>query len=123
MVNKLGIRPGSRIALLGAPSGWGLDLPDGVTVLTRLSGHCDVVLFFTVQRAELVRRLERIGSVIAPAGAAWIAWPKRAAKMPTDMSDNVVREVALPQGLVDVKVCAIDDVWSGLKLVWRKKLR
>ncbi|MDQ1391746.1 MAG: hypothetical protein QOF30_723 [Acidimicrobiaceae bacterium] len=125
LVNKLGIRPGHRLALLSAPSGFAeeLDLPDGVTVITRLSGHCDVVLFFTKGRNELDRRVERIGQVIAPAGAAWIAWPKRAAKVATDMTEDVVREVALPRGLVDVKVCAIDETWSGLKLVWRKERR
>ncbi len=125
LVNKLGIRPDHRFALLSAPPGFaqGLDLPDGVTVITRLSGHCDVVLFFTKQRGELDRRLDRIGMVIAPAGAAWIAWPKRAAKVATDMTEDVVREVALPRGLVDVKVCAIDETWSGLKLVWRKERR
>jgi hypothetical protein len=123
LVDKLGIRPGDRVALLSAPADFALDLPDGVTVITRLSGHCDVVLFFTKLRGELDRRLDRIGQVIAPAGAAWIAWPKRAAREPTDMTENVVRELALPRGLVDVKVCAIDETWSGLKLVWRKERR
>lgn len=128
MVNKLGIRPGNRVAIVAAPPGFDLALPEDVTTITRLSGHCDLVLFFTTARAELDRRLDRIGEVIAPAGSAWIAWPKQAARQrlagaPTDMSDNAVREVALPRGLVDVKVCAIDDVWSGLKLVWRKELR
>jgi hypothetical protein len=123
LINKLGIRPGDRLALLSAPDGFALDLPDGVTVITRLSGHCDEVLFFTKQRRDLDRRLDRIGQVIAPAGAAWIAWPKRASKVPTDMTEDVVRDVALPRGLVDVKVCAIDETWSGLKLVWRKERR
>ena len=123
MVNKLGIRPGDRFAMLAAPPDFRLDLPDGVTVVSRLSGHCDVVLFFTTGRAAFARRLDRIGEVIAPAGAAWIAWPKKAAKVATDMTEHVVREVALPRGLVDVKVCAIDEVWSGLKLVWRKERR
>jgi len=123
LVNKLGIRPGYRVAMLAVPPGVVLDWPDSVTVVTRLSGHCDVVLFFTKQRAEFARRLDRVGEVIAPAGAAWIAWPKRAAKVATDMTEDVVREVALPRGLVDVKVCAIDETWSGLKLVWRKELR
>jgi hypothetical protein len=123
LVNKLGIRPGDRVALVAAPPLFPLEMPAGVTVVSRLSSHCDVVLFFTTQRAALERRLEQIGHVIAPAGAAWIAWPKRAAKVATDMTEDVIRDVALPRGLVDVKVCAIDEVWSGLKLVWRKELR
>jgi hypothetical protein len=123
LVNKLGLRPGDRLALLSAPADFGLDLPDGVTVVSRLSGHCDLVLFFTLHRRDLERRLDRIGQVIAPAGAAWIAWPKRAAKVATDMTEHAVREFALPRGLVDTKVCAIDETWSGLKLVWRKERR
>lgn len=123
LTTKLGIRPGDRIAVLSAPPDFLLDLPDGVTVAGRLSGHCDVVLFFTLKRQELDRRLERIGQVIAPDGAAWVAWPKRASKVPTDMTEHVVRELALPMGLVDIKVCAVDETWSGLKLVWRKELR
>ncbi|MDQ6614402.1 MAG: DUF3052 domain-containing protein [Actinomycetota bacterium] len=123
LVNKLGLRPGDRFALLSAPPDFTLNMPDEVTVITRLSGHCDLVLFFTQQRRELDRRLDRISQAIAPAGAAWIAWPKRAARVPTDMTEDVVRQVALPRGLVDTKVCAIDETWSGLKLVWRKERR
>jgi hypothetical protein len=123
LVKKLGVRPGDRVALLSAPTGFTWDLPDDVTVVTRLSGHCDVVLLFTQQRREFELRIDRIGQVIAPAGAAWIAWPKRAAKVSTDMTEHVVREVALPRGLVDTKVCAIDETWSGLKVVWRLERR
>ena len=122
-MDKLGVRPGYRLALLSAPPDLVLDLPDGVTVVRRLAGHCDVVVFFTRYREDLVRRVDRIGQAIAPDGAAWIAWPKRAAKMATDMTDHVVREVALPRGLVDTKVCAIDETWTGLKLVWRTERR
>jgi hypothetical protein len=123
LVNKLGIRPDDRVALLAPPPGFELDLPTGVTQISRLVGHCDVVVLFAPWRDGLDRRIDRIGQAIAPAGAAWIAWPKKAAKVPTDMTEHVVREVALPRGLVDVKVCAIDEVWSGLKLVWRKEHR
>ncbi len=111
------------MALLAAPPGFVLALPDGATTTTRLSAHPDVVLFFTTERARLEKWIDRLGRAIAPAGAAWIAWPKRAAKVPTDMTEDVVREVALPRGLVDTKVCAIDEVWSGLKLVWRRDRR
>jgi hypothetical protein len=123
LVQKLGVRPGDRLALLEAPPDFELDLPDDVTVARRLAGHCDVVLLFTTRRRELERRIDRIGVAIAPAGMAWIAWPKRAAKVATDMTEHVVRDVALPRGLVDTKVVAIDDTWSGLKLVWRKERR
>jgi hypothetical protein len=123
LVQKLGVRPGDRLAILEAPPDFELDLPDGVTVARRLAGHCDVVLLFATRRHDLERRIDRIGVVIAPAGMAWIAWPKRAAKVATDMTEHVVRDVALPRGLVDTKVAAIDDTWSGLKLVWRKERR
>jgi hypothetical protein len=127
LVKKLGIRSGHRVVLLQPPAGFedGLrpELPPDVTLAHRLAGRCDVVVLFTTARRDLDRRLDPIGRAIAPAGAAWIAWPKKAAKVVTDMTENVVRDEALPRGLVDVKVCAIDETWSGLKLVWRKELR
>jgi hypothetical protein len=123
LVDKLGIRPGHRVALISAPADLDLGLPAGVAVVTRVTGHCDVVLFFTTERHQLDRRIDGIGRAIAPDGAAWVAWPKRASKVATDMTDNVVREVVLPLGLVDVKVCAVDQTWTGLKVVWRKELR
>lgn len=123
LVDKLGIRPGHRVALLGAPADFAWALPAEVNVVRRLSGHCDVVLFFTTRRAHLERRLDGIGRAVAPAGAAWIAWPKAASKVPTTVNEHTVREVALPLGLVDVKVCAIDETWSALKLMWRRDRR
>jgi hypothetical protein len=88
-----------------------------------LRGHADVVVLFTTKRAEFERRIDVAGRTVFPAGGLLIAWPKRASKVPTDMSEDVVRDVALPLGLVDNKVCAIDDVWSGLRIVWRKERR
>ena len=123
---KLGFKPGMRVAFLGAPAGFGATLgalPDDVAVATRLGGHKDLVVAFVTERAELARRVEPLKRAIAPAGMAWIAWPKKAAKVPTDITEDVVRDVVLPAGLVDVKVCAIDATWSGLKLVIRKELR
>ncbi|MEP7025555.1 MAG: DUF3052 domain-containing protein [Actinomycetota bacterium] len=125
---KLGIRPGAAVALIGAPDGFASTLeplPDGVTVGPGLagSGPLDVIVFFTVQRDELAGQLAALRARMAPAAGLWIAWPKRASKVPTDMSDEVVREVALPTGLVDNKVCAIDETWSGLRLVIRRELR
>jgi hypothetical protein len=123
LVAKLGIKQGFRLALLSPPPDFALDLPDEVTVVSRLVGHCDVAILFTLRRIELERRVERIGQAIFPSGAAWIAWPKRASNVPTDMTEHVVREVALPLGLVDTKVCAIDETWTGLKLMWRRDRR
>jgi hypothetical protein len=125
---KLGIKPGHTIALIGAPAGFAgtlEPLPERVTVQAGLGGDVplDVIVFFVVQRAELAARLDRLRARMAPACGLWIAWPKQASKVPTDMSDQVVREVALPTGLVDNKICAIDQVWSGLRLVIRRELR
>ena len=83
----------------------------------------DVIVFFTTERAELERRIDDLGKAIFPKGALWIGWPKKASKVPTDITDDVIRDVVLPLGLVDVKVCAIDEIWSGLKIVWRKENR
>jgi hypothetical protein len=82
-----------------------------------------VIVFFVTWRAELEERLAGLRERMAPAGGLWVAWPKRAARVPTDMTEDVVRDVALPTGLVDNKVCAIDEVWSGLRLVIRRELR
>ena len=124
---KLGIRPGDRVALLGAPEAFETEtlgpLPDGVTVVRRAGGEADVIVSFHTRRAELARRLPALRAMMRPAGGLWIAWPKRAAKVATDMTEDVVREIALPTGLVDNKVCAIDATWSGLRLVIRLRDR
>jgi hypothetical protein len=123
---KLGIREGAAVAFLDAPADFAGTLgalPDGVTVRDRLRGPLDVVVFFTVRRADLARRIARLKAALDPAGRLWIAWPKRASKVETDMTEDVVRDVALPLGLVDNKVAAIDETWSGLQLVIRKELR
>ena len=122
-MRKLGIREGDRVTVLSAPPGFALEWPAGVAVTRRLPAKTDVVLFFTKSRDQLGRQIDRLGQAVAPDGTIWVAWPKRASKVATDMTEDVVREVALPVGLVDNKVCAIDEVWSGLKLVWRKELR
>jgi hypothetical protein len=124
---KLGIKPGHRVALLGAPDGFEADtlgeLPDGVGVVRRAGGEADVIVSFHKSRAELERRLPTLRAMMEPAAGLWIAWPKRASKVPTDMTEDVVREIALPTGLVDNKVCAIDETWSGLRLVIRLSAR
>src|SRR3954471_4604839 len=123
---KLGFKPGMRAAFVGAPPEFDIalgELPDGVDVARRLGGARDLVVVFVTRRAELERRLDALRRAIAPDGMVWVAWPKRASGVETDMTEDVVRDVALPTGLVDVKVCAIDATWSGLKLVIRKELR
>jgi hypothetical protein len=120
---KLGIKPGHRLALLGAPDGFGLELPEDVSVRRRAGGKADVILTFHTVRAELEQRLPALRAMMEPAAGLWIAWPKRASKVPTDITEDVLREIALPTGLVDNKVCAVDEIWSGLRLVIRKEHR
>jgi hypothetical protein len=124
LTKKLGITPGHRLALLGAPASVvdELDL-DGVTVRTTVRRPLDVVVLFVTARSELARRLPTVLRALEPEGMVWVSWPKKAAKVATDMTEDVVRDVALPMGVVDNKVAAIDDVWSGLKLVVRKEHR
>jgi len=126
LVRKLGLRPGMRVHYANAPQHFaGLvgELPDGVRVLKRPAADLDLAILFVTERAALARGLQTLQPKLHPAGMIWVAWPKKASKVPTDITEDVVRDVALPRGLVDVKVCAIDDVWSGLKLVIRKELR
>ena len=117
---KLGIKPGHRVVVSRAPDGFALA---GVETVSRVSGKADVLLEFHTHRAELERRLPRLRAAMEPAAGLWIAWPKRASKVPTDITEDVVREVALPTGLVDTKVAAIDATWSGLRLVIRLENR
>ena len=120
---KLGIKPGHRLALLGAPDGFELELPEDVTVRRRAGGKVDVILTFHTSRAELEQRLPALRMMMEPAAGLWIAWPKRASKVETDITEDVLREIALPTGLVDNKVCAVDQTWSGLRLVIRREYR
>jgi hypothetical protein len=121
LATKLGIKEGHRVAFPSAPDGFRdlLDLPDGVTVKSRISGPLDVIVFFTIRRAELERRIPSLRRAMDPAAGLWIAWPKRSSGVETDMTENVARELGLAHRLVDNKVCAIDDTWSGLRLVIR----
>ena len=123
---KLGIKEGFRVALAGAPTGFRrelVDLPKRVSFMTSLGDDLDLILFFTKSRAELSANFSRLSSKLAPAGMLWIAWPKKASGVATDLSDYVVRDTGLEAGLVDVKVCAVNEVWSGLKFVIRVKDR
>ena len=124
---KLGIKDGHRVAFLSAPETFFADVEPlpMVTVAKSLRGTAafDVMVFFTKRRSELERKFANLAGRLTPAGGLWIAWPKRASGVPTDMTEDVVREVALPAGLVDNKVCAIDATWSGLRVVYRKENR
>ena len=126
LVDKLGIKPHTRIALVSAPRGYRTALgrlPTHVTVTTNAQGTPAWIQFFTRRRAELERKFPALARALAPDGALWISWPKKASGVATDLTEDAVRAVALAHGLVDVKVCAVDDVWSGLKLVRRVKDR
>lgn len=117
---KLGLKPGTRLALTGRPDGWALtDPPADLADAGTADGAADVIIAFFRAAAELDAELPGLAKRIFPAGAIWVAWPRRAAGHRSDITDNVIREIALPLGLVDVKVAAIDDDWSGLRLVWR----
>jgi hypothetical protein len=118
---KLGIKAGMAVAILSAPTGYTktLQLPRGARYIRTLKGPLDLVHFFTKSRAELAAKLPALIAALQPAGALWISWPKQASQVPTDVTEDVIRAVALPLGVVDVKVCAVDETWSGLKLVRR----
>jgi hypothetical protein len=122
LAKKLGMKEGARVAFLQAPPEFDetvAPLPEGVDVAGEAGPGLDVVVFFTEARGELEERIEDLKAAIAPAGGLWVGWPKRSSGVETDMTEDVVREVALPLGLVDNKVCAIDETWSGLRLVIR----
>ena len=126
VVQKLGIKPGFCIFVDGAPAAYRDivgDLPEGVTIAARLEAPLDMVHLFATKAAGLNSRLERCRAAIAPDGMVWVSWPKKASGVATDLSDVVVRNIALPLGLVDIKVCAIDATWSGLKFVIPKDQR
>lgn len=119
---KLGIKPGFRCVFPGAPADFAEtlgELPEDVTVLARPGKDLDCVVLFTKKRADLERRFSALAKKLTPAGMLWVAWPKKASGVPTDVSDSVVRGHGLEQGLVDNKVCAIDNTWSGLRFVIR----
>jgi len=125
LAKKLGIVEGSRLAVVSAPNGFceSLDVPAGVVVRQQARGYLDVVVFFVTRRAELARRFPTFQRRLEPDGGLWIAWPKRTSGVATDLSENPVREVGLANGLVDNKVAAIDETWSGLRFVWRVRDR
>jgi hypothetical protein len=123
LAQKLGIKEGSTLALLDEPPGTVAPLPTGVTVKRQARGSADVAVAFFTDRAALERRVGALSKMIVPDGGLWVAWPKKSSGLPSTVDEHVVRAVALPLGLVDNKVCAIDATWSGLRLVWRRERR
>ena len=123
---KLGLAPGTRLCVINAPADYDALIagaPEPIERAARPGAAVGIVHLFVEQRADLVRQLPRLREQLAPAAVLWVSWPKKASKRPTDVTEDVIRELALPMGWVDVKVCAVDAVWSGLKLVVRKELR
>ena len=126
LAKKLGIKPGARLFVAGAPVNYlelVAPLPENVQLTARLRPDTDIVHVFSAQRVKLVEALRSALAKMKPDGAIWVSWPKKASRMQTDITEDTIREVALPMGLVDIKVCAVDDTWSGLKLVLRKEKR
>ena len=126
LAKKLGIAAGSRVVVLAEPAGyrdWLAPLPEGVAFAAKASAATDLVHLFVDWRTELGRQLAAMRGCLRDDATLWISWPKKASKVPTDITEDTIRELALPLGFVDVKVCAVSEVWSGLKLVVRKELR
>ena len=122
---KLGIKPGLTVVTINAPANYRrlLGTTQGVTFSARLKPDSDLVHVFVRKRSELANRLPVLREKIADTGIVWVSWPKRSSGVPTDVTEDVIRDIALPLGLVDVKVCAIDETWSGLKLMIRRTNR
>jgi hypothetical protein len=125
LVKKLGIKEGFNILIVHAPKDFDaqLDLPEGVTVSVKARRPYDFVLFFTKSQHELEKDFSRYSAQLNPAGMLWVSWPKKTSGVPSSLNENIVRDIGLAKGMVDVKVCAVDDVWSGLKFVFRLKDR
>ena len=126
LARKLGLKDGMAVLALGAPEAlldWLQPLPPGVHVVQRVGADTAVVLLFTASAAELARQLAAFRQRLKGDTALWVCWPKKAPKVPTDITEDTIRHHALPLGWVDVKVCAVSEVWSGLRLVVRKELR
>ena len=124
LARKLGIRPGHVVALVGAPRGWTVpDLPEGVRTRRSLGTGADVVVVFVRRAHDLEPAAAAAAAVLGPEDALWILWPRRAAGHDSDVTENLLRAVVLPTGLVDVKVAAVGEDWSGLRFVWRRTAR
>jgi hypothetical protein len=126
LARKLGIKAGARVYVENAPADYPQlleGLPEGVAFVPQLRGKVDLVHLFSAEAGEIAARLKVFRNRIAEDGTIWVSWPKKAARVPTDVTEDVIRELALPLGLVDTKVCAVDATWSALKLVIRVENR
>jgi hypothetical protein len=126
LAKKLGLKGPMTVVTIGAPADyatWLGELPEGVMLTTRAKKPVAAAHVFATRRAKLAKSLATLRKTLEPAGFVWVSWPKKASKVPTDITEDTIREIALPMGFVDVKVCAVTDVWSGLKLVIRKSER
>ena len=126
LAKKLGIKPGTLLRAVNAPADYAValaPLPENVTLAQNDAKDLDVVHLFTKNRSELGKLIDRYKTRIKQNGAIWVSWPKKSSGIPSEITEDTVREIALPQGLVDIKVCAVDETWSGLKLVIRKENR
>ena len=126
LVEKLGIKPGYKLFLVNPPENYAETLgalPPNVIILSRLDNPCEFIQFFTTDRTELERRFPELMKGLTRNGMLWVSWPKGSSKVKTDLNENVVREIGLSNKLVDIKVCAVDDIWSGLKFVYRREDR
>ena len=123
LAKKLGIKPGTKLVVVGdVPTEYKsllAPLPERVTIAGKGKPPLEAVHVFVTKRAELAKHVEHLRKALVPDGYVWISWPKKASKVPTNITEDVIREVALPLGFVDIKVCAVSEVWSGLKLVIR----
>jgi hypothetical protein len=126
LAKKLGIKAGTKVVILNAPPGyqkWLAPLPEKVSFGDRAIAGSDFVHLFLTERRILEKELKRLRALLADAGVLWVSWPKKSSGVPTDITEDVIRDVCLPLGLVDVKVCAVDETWSGLKLMIRRENR
>ena len=126
LARKLGIKASTHIIAIGAPANYAqllAPLPLGVVFETRVTAATEIAHVFAKEADELSRQLAGLRAKLKPGAAVWVSWPKQASKVPSDITEDTIRKLALPLGFVDIKVCAVDEVWSGLKLVVRKELR
>jgi hypothetical protein len=126
LAKKIGLKDGTRLVPVNAPpeyAAWLGTLPPGAALVARLGPSADIVHLFATKRSNLARELKQLRTTLRSDATTWVSWPKKASKVPTDITEDVIREIALPLGFVDTKVCAVTEVWSGLKLVVRKELR
>jgi hypothetical protein len=126
LAQKLGIKAGQKVAIIGGPAGYGkllAPLPDSVSFATKVEPDATFIHLFVSERKTLEKELKRLRKLVADTGILWVSWPKKSSGVTTDVTEDIIRETCLPLGLVDVKVCAIDETWSGLKLMVRRENR